>query len=56
MDFFTKQIYEAAVTEPPFIPYPDPEIRMEPWTPYAMDLKRVMEAESAKQRKYGTLI
>ena len=53
VNFFTKLSYEAAATEPPFTPYPAPDIRSEPWTPHALDVKRAIEAEMTKQKKYG---
>ena len=51
-DFFTKLQSEAAATGPPFVPYPAPDIRAGPWTPRAIDVKRAIEAESAKQKQY----
>ena len=53
VNFFTKLSYEAAAMEPPFTPYPAPDVRSEPWTPHALDVKRAIEAEVAKQKKYG---
>ena len=53
VNFFTKLSYEAAATEPPFTPYPAPDIRSEPWTPHALDVKRAIDAEVTKQKKYG---
>ena len=45
----TKLSYEAAATEPPFTPYPAPDIRSEPWTPHALDVKRAIDAEMTQQ-------
>ena len=53
VNFFTRLSYEAAATEPPFTPYPAPDIRSEPWTPHALDVKRAIDAEMTKQKKYG---
>ena len=53
VNFFTKLIYEAAATEPPYFPYPAPDLRKEPWTPHGLDINRAIEAEAAKQKKYG---
>ena len=52
-NYFTKLQYEAAATEPPFIPNPSPDLKVEPWTPHALDVKRAIEADLAKQKKYG---
>ena len=52
-NYFAKLQYEAAATEPPFIPYPARDITQEPWAPHALDVKRAIEAEFAKQEKFG---
>ena len=51
-NFFTKLKYEAAASEPPYTPYPAPNMLEGPWEPQNVDVERAIEADNARQKKY----
>ena len=52
VDFFAKHKFEASVVEPPYGPYPAPNLLQEPWAPRNADAKRAVEAGDATQKKF----
>ena len=53
VNLFAKLQYAAAALEPPYIPYPAPNLGEEPWTPHILDVKRAIDSDGANRKKYG---
>ena len=44
--------FEAAAAEPPYAPYPAPNLIQEPWAPRNADVKRAIEADNATRKQF----
>ena len=53
VNFYTNLKFEAAAVEPPNTPYPTPNLLAEPGNPHNADVKRAIETDNARQRRYG---
>ena len=53
VNFFAKMKFEAAAIDPPYIQYPAPKLRMEPWSLPDAQFERAAENDVARQKKFG---
>ena len=52
-NYLAKMQYEAAAIEPPYGPYPAPQLAKRPWGPRKAEIRGAVEADAPREKKCG---